>query len=113
MIKSRNKHHGYGVHVDKTTAFPYKQGVGAAATYEWDEAKAAANVAKHGVSFHTAVEAFNDAKCMVEADTRANYGEERFRLFATVEGFPICVVYTVRGDAIRIISARKANRKER
>ena len=81
-------------------------------TFEWDEAKAAANVAKHGVSFDTAIFAFADPMGEVEPDERG-YDEERFRLFASVGGFPLCVVFTMRGLVTRIISARKANRKER
>lgn len=81
-------------------------------TFEWDEAKAESNLGKHGVSFFTAAAAFADPDGQIEPDLR-HYGEERYRLFANVGGFPVCVVFTLRGDAVRIISARKANRKER
>ncbi len=46
------------------------------------------------------------------AGSPADYGEDRYRLFGTIEGRAYVVVYTVRGSAIRIISARKANAKE-
>ena len=85
----------------------------AARIFEWDEAKAASNEAKHGVNFQTAAAAFDDVAGVIEADTRRAYPEPRFRLFAAVEGFPLCIVFTMRAGATRIISAREANRKER
>ena len=45
-------------------------------------------------------------------DTRQDYGEDRFRLVGMIDGRAYVVVYTVRGSAVRIISARKANLKE-
>ncbi len=45
-------------------------------------------------------------------DRRWDYGEDRYRLIGMIDGRAYVVVYTVRGSAIRIISARKANRKE-
>jgi len=45
--------------------------------FEWDDGKAAANLASHGVSFDTARLAFNDPNAVGRADTRENYGEER------------------------------------
>ena len=45
-------------------------------------------------------------------DRRRDYGEDRYRLLGTVDGRAYVVVYTTRGSAIRIISARKANPKE-
>ena len=82
-------------------------------TFEWDDAKAQSNLAKHGVAFETAAEAFYAADGAHVEDLRSAYGETRFNLRATVEGFPLIVTYTVRAGVIRIISARKAGRKER
>jgi uncharacterized protein len=48
-----------------------------------------------------------------EADDRRTYGETRFRVYGIVEDRLLCVVYTMRGDRVRIISARRANRAER
>ena len=48
----------------------------------------------------------------VGQDRRRDYGEYRYRLLGRIDGRAYVVVYTVRGSAIRIISARKANRKE-
>ena len=49
---------------------------------------------------------------VVVQDRRRDYGEDRYQLIGTIDGRAYVVVYTVRGSAIRIISARKANRKE-
>ena len=49
---------------------------------------------------------------MIWQDTRGNYGEERFRAVGESEGDILHVVFTWRGDAVRIISVRRANRKE-
>ena len=80
--------------------------------FEWDEDKAVFNTAKHGVSFEAAMQAFYVDGVVVE-DQRRDYGEQRFNRFVVVAGFPICVTYTLRDDVIRLISARKQNRKER
>ena len=45
-------------------------------------------------------------------DRRWDYGEDRYRLLASIEGRVFVLIYTMRGSAIRIISARKANGKE-
>ncbi len=45
-------------------------------------------------------------------DRRRDYGEDRYRLLGAVDERAYVIVYTLRGSAIRIISARKANRKE-
>ena len=49
---------------------------------------------------------------MVQADTRYSYGEERYRVIGVIEQRLFVVVYTPRHDAMRIISARKANQRE-
>ena len=59
-----------------------------------------------------AVRAFLDPHRIVAQDRRWDYGEDRYRLLGTVDGRAYLLVYTVRGSAIRIISARKANPKE-
>ena len=85
--------------------------------FEWDPAKAASNLRKHGVSFQTAVRVFTDPYALVEQDLIEN-GEERWQTIGVVEGVVMLMVaHTVdeEGDieVIRIISARRANRKER
>jgi len=80
--------------------------------FEWDNRKAAANFAKHGVSFDKAREVFNDPFAVDRLDDRADYGEQRFVIIGMVDGRLLFVSYTMRGDNIRIISARGAEPRE-
>ena len=80
--------------------------------FEWDDAKAEANFQKHGVEFQTAAKAFNDAYGIDEVDDSMSYGEPRFRLLARAGGHLLLVVYSERGETLRIISARQATRRE-
>ena len=80
--------------------------------YEWDEPKAAQNVAKHGVPFEYAARVFLDPNRLDAEDTRRVYGEERRVTLGKIEGRLFVVAYTVRGTMIRLISARKANERE-
>ena len=81
-------------------------------TFDWDEARAAANYAKHGVSFETATKVFKDPFAVERLDDREDYGEDRYILTGTAEGVVLVVVYTERNGQIRIISARRATRYE-
>jgi uncharacterized protein len=76
--------------------------------FEWDDRKAAANNAKHGVTFEAAREAFKDIHALDQPDDREDYGEERFTLLGMVQGRLLFVSYAMRGERIRIISARGA-----
>ena len=83
--------------------------------FEWDEAKNARNRSKHGVSFEEAQEIFMRPTVCGE-DTRREYGEQRYVSIGELRGPPtvvLVVVHTRRGDKTRLISARKATRKER
>jgi uncharacterized protein len=80
--------------------------------FQWDDSKAASNYAKHGVSFENAKLAFNDLFSLEKIDDREWYGEERLTIIGMVHGRILFVVYTMRGDAIRIISARGAEPEE-
>ena len=80
--------------------------------FEWDEAKNEANIAKHGISFLSAARVF-DGPILRYPDTRRDYGEARILAIGLAEGTELAVVYTERGEAIRIISARRARRDER
>ena len=80
--------------------------------FEWDDAKNSACFERRGFDFAHAVNAFHDPYRIVVQDRRRDYGEDRYRLLGTVEGRAYVVVYTMRGLAVRIISARKANPKE-
>lgn len=81
--------------------------------FEWDPAKALANKRKHAVSFEEAAAIFR-GYYMDRPDHRRDYGEARFiALGVDSNGVVLNVVYTLRGDIIRIISAWKASRHER
>lgn len=81
--------------------------------FEWDDVKAAANFAKHKVSFERAREAFKDAFAVEYIDDRADYGEERIVLLGMVGERLLTVIYTMRGERTRIISAREGEPHER
>jgi uncharacterized DUF497 family protein len=85
--------------------------------FEWDEAKAEGNWRKHGVSFELAAQVFDDPYAMAEQD-RIEEGELRWQTIGMVEGVVVLLVaHTVQDEEpdeiIRIISARKATKKER
>ncbi len=81
--------------------------------FEWDEEKRRANLRKHGVEFADAATAFDDDNAVTMPDPDSE-GEERFLTLANdALGRLLVVVYTWRGDSIRLISARKATRRER
>ena len=87
--------------------------------FEWGDAKAQANRRKHGISFEIARHVFEDPDALVKQD-RIESGELRWQTVRLVEGAPLLLLaHTValaEGEAdetIRIISARRASRKER
>ena len=80
--------------------------------FEWDPEKAAGNLQKHGISFEVAVEIFFSTHHISE-DARTEYGEKRYIAVGTTGDMTLTVVFTPRGKAFRIISARKARRNER
>jgi uncharacterized DUF497 family protein len=86
--------------------------------FEWDPRKAEANAAKHGVSFDEAVTVFLDSNALDGPDADHSKNEMRFlRLGQSADRRVLTVAYTLRrsGDAetVRIISARRASRRER
>jgi len=82
-------------------------------TFEWDPGKAAANHRKHGVSFDEAATAFADPFGIVVDDPRHSADETRVVLLGHSESSRVlAVMFTERGDRIRLISARKATRRE-
>ena len=82
-------------------------------TFDWDQDKAEANVTKHGVTFEDAIAVFFTARVVDFRDDREDYGEERRTRLGMVDGKLYSVIYTMRGDVTRIISARRASQKER
>lgn len=82
--------------------------------FEWDPAKAAENLAKHGVSFEEAATVFRDPLSATGADPDHSVGEARFVTFGTsTSGRLLVVAHTEDGDTIRIISARLTTASER
>ncbi len=80
--------------------------------FEWDPQKAKANKAKHGVDFELAREVFRDPERLIILDDRG-VDEERWCSIGLASGRVLFVVFTERDDdVIRIISARKANKRE-
>ena len=81
---------------------------------EWDPQKAAANLAKHKVSFEEAATVFGDPLGRIVADPRHSIGEERFVLLVVSQDRHLpAVMYADRVGVIRIISARRVTRPER
>ncbi|KHD05857.1 hypothetical protein PN36_17825 [Candidatus Thiomargarita nelsonii] len=79
--------------------------------FEWDENKRQINLQKHGIDFIGVEEVFDGDTVTLE-DKRLYYGEQRFVTLGMKLGRVVAVVYTERGDAIRIISIRKATKYE-
>jgi uncharacterized DUF497 family protein len=80
--------------------------------YEWDENKRIANLAKHGVDFASA-EKFEWDTAIETIDDRFDYGEERWVALGFIGNKLHVLIYSYRADIIRIISLRKANKRER
>ena len=80
--------------------------------FEWDPVKDAANLRRHGISFDEARHIFN-GPILTRADARRDYGENRdISLGALSPDAVLVVVHTERSGNIRLISARRANRRE-
>lgn len=80
--------------------------------FEWDPAKSAATARRRGISFERAAEIFT-GKMIQWTDDRKDYGERRIRAVGESAGELLHIVFTRRGEIIRVISARRANCKER
>jgi uncharacterized protein len=82
--------------------------------FEWDDAKAATNLRKHGVPFEEAASVFFDPLAYTFDDPDHSMGERRLLTFRlSQEGRLLVVAHSERGRSIRIISARRATRNER
>ncbi len=82
-------------------------------TFEWDEDKAEENLKKHGVGFEEAKTIFNDPFSITIYDNEHSSNEERYvDIGLSLKGRLIVVSYTERKENIRIISSRKAIKKE-
>ncbi len=80
--------------------------------FEWDDAKSSDCFLRRGFDFAYAIGAFLDPNRIDGRDRRRDYGEDRYRLLGAIRGRVFVLIYTMRGSAIRIIPARKANRQE-
>ena len=80
--------------------------------FEWDEGKNQSNTQKHGVDFNEVIDVF-EHPMLVNLDKRVEYEEDRWVGIGMMSHHVIVVVYTeLDSDVIRIISARKANKRE-
>lgn len=80
--------------------------------FQWDQDKNAANIEKHGIDFEEARRIF-EGPIIRKVDDRQDYGEIRIIAIGVSEGRELTVVYTMRSEAVRIISARRAGEDER
>lgn len=80
---------------------------------EWDPKKAASNLKKHGVSFEEAATVLLDPNALSQPDTSSSTEERWLLVGMSAQAHLITLIYTLRGDErIRLISARRATRKE-
>ena len=81
--------------------------------FEWDDVKAASNLAKHGIDFVDSIGALLDPYRIEDIDDRFAYGEDRIRTIGMTRGNILFVVTTMRDENLcRILSARRATRHE-
>ena len=81
--------------------------------FVWDQTKAESNFIKHGLKFESALDVFLDPFSADFDTSRKIDGEARRKAVGLMSGRLVTVVYSLRGDALRIISARPANAKEK
>jgi len=79
---------------------------------EWDDSKAAINKKKHKLSFETAAKIFLDDFRIEELDEEHSDDEDRIKVIGMVENI-LVVIYTERGERLRLISARNAEKYEK
>ena len=82
-------------------------------SFEWDETKRAENIRDRQIDFRDVLDLFDSPESVVFEDDRKDYGEPRFILLGPFRDKLYQVVFTPRGDNIRIISVRRANKRER
>jgi len=80
--------------------------------FEWDAEKAQINKQKHGISFDQALRVFEDENRLEEIDEKHSENEIRYITIGRVNDI-LYVVYTERAENTRLITARRANKKER
>lgn len=80
--------------------------------FEWDDEKARTNLAKHHLAFEDAKHVFLDPRLLDGLDDTMHYEEDRYICVGLAAGRLIAVVYALRGPRRRLISARRATRRE-
>ena len=82
--------------------------------FEWDDKKAQSNLLKHGISFEEVTTAFGDMLSITIDDPLHSHNEDRLILIGLSEDLKILIVVHIeKRDTIRIVSARKASKKEK
>lgn len=80
--------------------------------FEWDDSKNKINIQRHGIDFQDASLIF-ESSMLIKTDTRKDYGEERLVGLGSLFEVVVVIVFTKRGDVVRVISIRRANKNER
>jgi uncharacterized DUF497 family protein len=91
----------------------YKKSYIVSMEFEWDDQKLEKNIKNHGVDFISVIPLFQSGSSVYFEDNRKDYGEKRLILMGELKGHLFQVAFTVRGEKIRIISARRGNKRER
>lgn len=83
--------------------------------FEWDDEKERTNIKKHGIDFETAAKVFADENRLEIYDEVHSETEDRYITIGMIDNVAcvVMVVYTERGETVRLISARKATSQER
>ena len=79
--------------------------------FEWDPEKHQRNIAQRGIGFDAATR-LDWGTALIGADDRIDYGEDRIRVDGMIDGRLHVLIYVLRGARMRIISLRKANKRE-
>lgn len=81
-------------------------------SFEWDDNKSKLNYTKHGITFEEAAHIFLDEHAMYYYDELHSDYEDRIKVIGMIDKI-LVVIYTERGEIYRIISARRANKREK
>ena len=83
--------------------------------FVWHDGKAEHNFRDHDITFEAARRVFEDVRAIWDDDTDSSWNENRFRIIGSADGRVMVLSYTYRGDedVIRLISARRATKRER
>lgn len=81
--------------------------------FEWDEGNNTKNLLKHGISMDECESAFRSSTIFIQPDLIHSSTESRFTLFAHARNLkPLIVIFTIRNNSVRVISARSMHKKE-